>query len=80
VLLGALDDDLKIFSQQGAIGQVRERVVKSRMPEVVFAVLKLDADPFLFGDVPVQFFDVSFGLLGAFAFRFGTRSFGFGAL
>ncbi len=51
--------------------------MKSRVTEVVFALLKLCADPFLLGDVPVQLFYVTFGLFRARAFGFGAGALSF---
>src|SRR4051812_1764947 len=53
LVLGAFDYEFQVLSQQGAVGQVRQRVVKSRVTEVVFALLQLLAGAFLFGDMPV---------------------------
>ena len=54
--------------------------MKSRVPKVVLALLQLEADPFLFGDVTIQFLDVTFSLFRAFAFSFSPRAFGFGSI
>src|ERR1700730_15260851 len=79
MLPGAFNYKFQILSQESAIRQVRERVVKSRVTKVVLALLQLDADSFLLRDMPAQLFHVTFGLLGAFALGLGARPFGFRA-
>ena len=45
-------------------------------PKEIAFLLQLAADPFLFGDVAIQFLDVTLSLFSAFAFSFGARAFG----
>ena len=79
VVLSSFDHKLQILSQQRAIRQVRQCVVKSSVTKVVLALLQLNTDAFLLGDVAVQFFDVTLGLFGALAFGLGPRAFSFSA-
>ena len=79
VVLRSFDYKFQIFSQQRAIGQVRQGVVKRGVTKVILALLQLNTDAFLLDDVPVQFFDMMFGLLGTLAFGLGARTFSFGA-
>jgi len=79
MLLRPFDDELQVLCEQRAIRQVRQRVVERRVTEVIFAFLKLRTDSFLFGNVAVQLFDVTFGLFRARAFGFGASSLSFRA-
>ena len=79
VVLRAFDHELQILCQQRAIRQVRQRVVKRSVTKVILALLQLHTDALLLNQVPVQFFDVTLGLLSALAFGLGTRTFSFGA-
>jgi len=54
--------------------------VKGGVTKMIFALLQLHTDAFLLGDVPIEFFHVTLGLLGSFAFSLSSRLFSFGAL
>ncbi len=80
VLPGALNHELQVLSQQRAVRQLGQRVVECRVTKMVLALLQLDADSFLFGNMPAQLFDVPLSLLGAFALSLCPGSFCFGPI
>src|SRR5207237_3519351 len=79
VLARAFHDEFQVFGEQRAVGQMRERIVKSRVSKVILALLQLNADTFLLGDVPTEFLDVAFCLFGTLALGLGAGPFSFGA-
>ena len=64
---GALDGEPQVIRQERAIRQLRQGIVVSRMTKMFFALLKSETDPLLLGDMFGQLFNMTLGLLGAFA-------------
>ena len=79
MLARTLHHEFQVFGEQRAVGEMRERIVKSRVSKMVLALLQLKTDSLLFGDVAIEFLDVTFRLLGALALGLGAGSFSFGA-
>ena len=68
-----------MLGKQRAIRQSGQRIMKSRVTEMLATCLKLSAGPFQLFNVTIEFFNVLFRLFGSEALSFSACVFGLGA-